>query len=130
MPRLSLELRRLIVTLCQNGSSVKDTCTCISCWLSDGRVIVSHTSLYKLLKKYKKKRTLGDLSRATVVPMLNEEHLVFIDIAIAENDETTSTKLLELLTDKWLTLQVSKPTIKRARKKLGWVETRPNYCQL
>lgn len=126
MPRLSLELRRLVVTLRQNGSSVED----ISRRLSDGGVTVSRTSLYKLLKKYKEKGTLGDLRRATKVPKLNEEHLLFIDNAMAENDEANSTKLLELLTEKWPTLQVSKPTIKRARKKLGWVATRPKYCQL
>uniref|UniRef100_A0A1X7TJK7 Paired domain-containing protein n=1 Tax=Amphimedon queenslandica TaxID=400682 RepID=A0A1X7TJK7_AMPQE len=126
MPRLFLELRRLVVTLRQNGSSVED----ISRRLLDAGVTVSRTSLYKLLKKYKEKGTVGDLWRATVVPKLNEEHLVFIDNAMTENDKANSTKLLELLTEKWLTLKLSKPTIKRGRKKLGWVATRPKYCQL
>ena len=47
MLRLSVELRRLVVTLHQNGDSVAD----ILNQLRDGRVTVSYTALYKEIQR-------------------------------------------------------------------------------
>ena len=41
---------------------------------------------------------------------------------MAENDE--------LLHEKWPNLDVSISTTKRVRQNIGWVSTRPKYCQL
>ena len=62
---------------------------------------------------------------------LGEEHLVFIDEQMAQNDELTARHLRDILEDRWPDLhRVSLSTIKRARRQLGWVATRPKYCQL
>ena len=52
-----------------------------------------------------------------------------IEEAYNGNDELTLTGL-KRLSERWPDLQVSIPTIKRIRKEMGWVCTRPHYCQL
>ena len=61
----------------------------------------------------------------------NSRQEKFIDDCLAENDELTAYQLKELLCKKWPGLKtISIPTIKRARRRLGWVATTPRYCQL
>ena len=63
--------------------------------------------------------------------ILQPEHLWFLDEALAENDELTARKLREMLEERWPEIKVSLSTIKRVRKHdLGWIRTRPKYCQL
>ena len=62
---------------------------------------------------------------------LTRVHERFIDKALRENDELTAHKLKEMLISRWPELKaVSVANIKRCRKRLGWVVTRPRYCQL
>ena len=49
---------------------------------------------------------------------------------MTENDELTARKTRQLLEERWPDTNVSINTIKRARKHLGWVATRPKYSQL
>ena len=49
---------------------------------------------------------------------------------MAKNDELTGRQMRELLHEKWPNLDVSISTIKQARQSIGWVSTRPKYCQL
>jgi len=46
------------------------------------------------------------------------------------NDEVTSTVMKRLLLEKWPDLRISISAIKGVRRNLGWVCTRPHYCQL
>ena len=55
---------------------------------------------------------------------------VMVNEALSDNDELTARQARNLLTEKWPSLRVSLPTIKRIRKELGWVCTKPHYCQL
>ena len=63
-------------------------------------------------------------------PRVNNEIMVFLNQVMAEDDELTARRARCLLAEKWPTFQVSLPTLKRVRKNLGWVCTRPHYCQL
>ena len=54
----------------------------------------------------------------------------FMEQELRKNDELTSTGIKALLLERWPDLRVSIPTIKRVRKEMGWVCTRPHYCQL
>lgn len=65
-----------------------------------------------------------------MTPRLEQEHYRFIDEAMASNDKLTARKLREKLEDRWPGIAVSLSTVKRARRYLGWVATRPKYCQL
>ena len=83
--------------------------------------------LYKLLKREKE---TGSIPRKFRAKILQKEHYLFIDEVMAANDETTARQMKCLLEDKWPGLSVSLNVVKRARKDLGWVATRPKYCQL
>ena len=56
--------------------------------------------------------------------------MVFLNQVMAEDDELTARRACCLLAERWPTFQVSLPTLKRVCKNLGWVCTRPHYCQL
>ena len=58
------------------------------------------------------------------------EMLIEMDTELHHNDELTARQLQGILKEKHPTLNVSLPMIKHARKLLGWVCTRPHYCQL
>ena len=61
---------------------------------------------------------------------LSNTMLWFINLQLQENDELTSRQLQSSLKEKYPLFNVSLPTIRHARKKLGWVCTKPHYCQL
>lgn len=93
---------------------------------------ISLVALYNLLKKYEEMGKLIDLPRRTRPRKLNDVMRAFLNQALSENDELiiTARQARNLLTQQWPNLQVSLPTIKRIRKNIGWVCTRPHYCQL
>ena len=62
--------------------------------------------------------------------IFSEEQIQFIDEVMVENDELTARQFHTLLDTRWPHLMVSLSTIKRAKRKLGWVASRPKYCQL
>ena len=127
MPRISVETRRRIVAIKSSGYSV----TQIQQRLADEDIRVSKVTIYKLLKKYEECRTVLDKPRRASLPRkLNADHVKFIDDSMAANDEITARQMRILLLEKWPSLQISLNTIKRTRKHLGWVATRPKYCQL
>ena len=49
---------------------------------------------------------------------------------MSKDDELSSRRMKTLLREKWPDVHVSIPTIKRTRKDMGWVCTKPHYCQL
>ena len=54
----------------------------------------------------------------------------FIDTELQANNEVTAEQLQRSWKEKFPDVNVSLSTIKRARKKMGLVFTRPHYCQL
>jgi len=54
----------------------------------------------------------------------------FIEEELQKNDELTSTNIKRLLLERWPDVEVSTSTIKCVRWQMGWVCTRPHYCQL
>ena len=126
MPRLDIDTRRRVVFLKSAGYSVSQ----IKKRLQEENILVSSQALFNLLKKFKDTGKLIDLLRRTRPRKLSREMMVFLNEALSENDELTARQAHSLLVAKWPTVQVSLPTIKRVRQKIGWVCTRPHYCQL
>ena len=128
MPRLDVSTRKRVVVLRQNGHSVAE----IRARLIEEGNLVSLVSIYKLLKKYECTGGVVDRKRKpSVRKILQSEHLHFIDEAMADDDELTARKLRDMLEQRWPGLKVSISSIKRVRKHdLGWICTRPKYCQL
>lgn len=54
----------------------------------------------------------------------------FINQKLEEDDELTASRLKNMLLERWPELRATLDTIKRWRRKIGWVCTRPHYCQL
>ena len=126
MPRLDIETRRRVIFLSRSGYSVSQ----IKKRLKQENINISLAALYNLLKKYNETGKLIDLPRRTRPIKLNNVMRAFINQALSENDELTTRQARNLLTQQWPTLQVSLPTIKQIRQKIGWVCTKPHYCQL
>ena len=61
---------------------------------------------------------------------IKEEMQKLIEEELNKNDELTSSSIQTLLSSRSPDLQVSITTIKRTRKEMEWVYTRPHYCQL
>ena len=87
-------------------------------------------AIFKLLRKYRHHSIVKDLARACPPKMLSADRGLFIDDALADNDELTARNLHNVLQDRWPEISVSLSTIKRTWKDLGWVATRPRYCQM
>ena len=126
MPRLDIDTRRRVVTLRQAGHSVTD----IRKRLKEENIIISLQALFNLLRKHRETMKLMDLPRRARPRKLSNEMMVFLNQEMVEDDELTSRRARGLLVERWPTIQVSLPTIRRVRKNLGWVCTRPHYCQL
>ena len=74
--------------------------------LQEAHTIVSRVALYKLLKKYKERGSVGDRARWPRPMKLEHEQLLFIDNAMAQNDELLSRQLRQLLEEQWQGLRV------------------------
>ena len=126
MVHLDVSIRRRIILLKEAGHSVVDIRKC----LSEENISISLQALYNLVKKYNETGKLLDLPRRTRPRKLTGEMMAMLNQGLSEDDELTARRARSLLLEKWSNLKVSLPTIKRIRKELGWVCTRPHYCQL
>ena len=126
MPRLSLQARRRVITLFSKGSSVRS----IQKRLEEENIIVSRQTLYRLIRKFRTCAKIVDLPRMKRPRKLTSEMTEIIDNELQQNDELTAQKLMDNLKERFPDLDVSIPTIKRARKQKGWVCTRPHYCRI
>ena len=126
MPRLSLDARRRVVTFFEKGMCVKD----ILKRLEEENVLVTRQTLYRLIRKFETRGMIADLPRRKRSRKITSEMLEIIDSELQQNDELTSQQLRSHLQERFPSLNVSLPTIKRARKAKGWICTRPHYCQV
>ena len=126
MGRLSIETRQRVVLLWKSGMKIKD----IHRRLREENTVTSETSLYLLIAKYAKCGKVSNIKRSSRPSILGNEHYKFIDNAMEEDDELTAYKLHCKLKKHYPDLNLSISTVRRARKVLGWVSTKPRYCQL
>jgi len=126
MPRIDIDTRRRVIVLKQSGYSISQ----IRKRLKEENIVISCQALFNLVKKYKETGKLIDLYRRKRPRKLTNEMRAFLSQTLTRDDEVTARRARHLLLEKWPTLDVSLPTIKRNRKELGWVCTRPHYCQL
>ena len=125
MPRFSIEARRRIVSLYSCGYFVPT----IVQRLEQEKVAVSKRAVYNLVKKFRLNCVVKDLPRRKKARILTDDMKMFIEEELQKNNELTSTAIKASLIRKWLDLRVSAATIKRVRREMGWVCTRPHYCQ-
>ena len=126
MTRLDISTRRRVILLYQSGYSISK----IRKRLSEENVSISSQALFNLVRKHRETGKLIDLPRRARPRKLSQEMVAVLEEAWCDNDELTARQARSLLMEKWPNLRVSIPTIKRIRKQMGWVATRPHYCQL
>jgi len=126
MPKLSIEARYRVIALHSRGYCVQD----ISRRLREENIVVSQRVLYYLLKKYRDRNIVKDLPRRKKAPKITEEIKIAIEESLQNDDEITSRGIKNLIAARWPDVAVSISTIKRVRRLMGWVCTRPHYCQL
>ena len=83
-----------------------------------------------MIKKFQQTNQYTDLYRRKREKKITKEMATVMNSELEENDEATARQLRNTLTEKYPALKVSLSTIKHQRKLLGWVSTRPHYCQL
>ena len=126
MGRLSVESRNTVIALDLKGFCVIEICE----RLREENIRVSRQALHNLILKFWNNRTVADLPRRRMQSKITEEMRSVMEEALTNSDEITARGLKNSLVARWPDLQVSTPTIKRVRNKMGWVCTRPHYCQL
>lgn len=82
------------------------------------------------MAKFREKGAIVDLPRRSRHRKITESMKTLIEEEMNKNDELTARGIRSLLLQRWPEMQVSLPTIKRVRQEMGWVCTRPHYCQL
>lgn len=126
MPRISYHIRKSVVALRKAGYSI----VAIHKRLAEEGVSVSLRSLQKLYKKFSEHGCLLDLPRRKRSKKLTPEMEEMIDEEMRKNDELTAQQLRTKLKEKFPSLQLSLSTVKVARRRRGWVCTKPHYCQI
>lgn len=128
MGRLSFYARTRLVNLMERKPYLRIADLKRQLEAEDG-VIVSRQSLSRFLKKYKETGLIQDLPRAGRNPILKLDHCDFIDTKMEVNNELSAIELRDLLR-KEFDIQVSRRTVQRMRRKLGWKFQKTHYCQL
>ena len=126
MPRLCLNARRKVIVLHSAGSPVAAIKTC----LNEENIFVTRRSLDRLIKKFWETKKYTDLHRRKREKKITQEMADVMNNELERNDEITAMQVRDILFQKYPGLEVSLSTIKRQRQQLGWVSTRPHYCQL
>jgi len=108
MARISLEIRSRVINLHRSSFKLKD----IQLNLKEEDICISNKSLFLLLKKYRIHGVVSDLPRLAKRRKLSLQHLKFIDEAITEDDEISTSDLHGLLQEAGLNVSLS--TVQRA----------------
>ena len=127
MPRMDMYTRRRVVHLRSLGYSIAE----IRKRFSNDNISISAQALFNLIKKHHETGKLLDFTHRARPRKLSQEMMEMLNEAMSSNDELTARQACDLLTERWPGIRVSLQTIKRVRRKeLGWVCTKPHYCQL
>ena len=89
---------------------------------------VSKKAVWATIKKYKEHGTISRLPGSGRPFKLTRAMLDIIEAQMELDDETTATQLVRILEERGY--KVSKSTIERARRILGWTFHGSRYCQL
>ena len=87
-------------------------------------------SLQHLCHKFQNFHTVHDLTKTTKSRLLTKEMMNTIEQSLKSDDEMTARKLRTKLAEEFSNLPNVSATIKLCQKEIGWICTRPHYCQL
>ena len=122
--RITADTKFRIVSMHTKGFKVKSIMETLH---ADG-IAITRQYISRIIKRFKQKGSIADKENKGRITRLKLGHLDFIDNSYKANDELTANDLQKLLIDNFK-INLSIPSIKRIRKKLGWKQTGPRYCQ-
>jgi transposase len=93
----------------------------------EGKIIPKKTD-WSVVRKYKEHGMLSRLPGSGRQPKVTEEVLALVESKMQSDDETTAVNLVAHLKDNGFSL--SKTSVVRARRLLGWTYRGSSYCQL
>lgn len=120
----SLYLRERIVRLSQQRHKATHIVTIL---FQEG-FEVSVRAVYYVLKRYKQTGSFFDRPRSGRPRIISEAVRTRIEDWLKDNDELTTTELMQKLRD--LDHRASRATVGRLRQSLGWTAKATRYCQL
>ena len=91
-------------------------------------IVVPKKAVWETIQKYKTHGTITHLPGSGQPFRLTSEVLKIIEDQMKADDETTAMQLLKIIEDQGH--KVSRTTIIRARKTLGWTFHGSRYCQM
>ena len=93
MGRLSIECRNRVIALFYKGLSVIE----IRKRLREENIRISRQALHSLILKFRNHRTIADLPRRRMQPIITEEMRSVMEEALTNDDEITARGLKNLL---------------------------------
>ena len=98
--------------------------------LEEKNIFITHPSVYQLMWKFWSTGKIKNFPWRKQPLKLTDELFQVINSELTKNDEINSWQLQSSLKGRYPSLNVSLQTIRHVHKKLGWVSTKPYYCQL
>ena len=127
MPRLTPSLKMKVIRLHKKG---KRNYEILGILKEQDQFTISRRHLAVFIKKYNQTGFLiSPRSKPHQSIHDKPEILDFIDRKLEGNNETPAPDLVRMLAQE-LTIDISESTVKRLRRKLGWLSTGSKYCQL
>ena len=126
MGKLSFYARKRIVNLHLLGINISQIVRKLT---EEDGIIASRPAVSLSLSRFKRTGSLYDRARKGRNPKLVTRHFDVIDEEMKKNDELSSVDLQRILLAR-CNITVSARTIRRVRRKLGWMRSGTKYCQL
>ena len=127
MPPLNIQLKLKVIGLHREGLR---QCDILRVLQSENSFKIGRRHLAKFIQDYE---ATGELRKANLKqrrPTKQTEGMFqFIDLAMERNDETTATDVAKMIREEFGE-EISETTIRRTRRKLGWLSTGTKCCQL
>lgn len=116
------KLRILVHFMARNGPSK------IQQLLQDEEIIISRVSIWKFLSRFKRTGTIARKEGSGRPTKITPQLMKIVEQQMSDDDETTALQLCKILNDKGVA--ISRRTILRCHKTLGWTFRGSAYCQL
>ena len=96
--------------------------------LQDEEIIISRVSIWKFLSRFKRTGTIARKEGSGRPTKITPQLMKIVEQQMSDDDETTALQLCKILNDKGVA--ISRRTILRCHKTLGWTFRGSAYCQL
>ena len=126
MPKLSIENRNFVIHQRQDGHGYG---TIRKLLQQEKRLTVTKRTIRKLCDKFAATGSVTDKKRVYPCTFGSQEHLEFLNQAVEDEPSATAKELAAKVFDQY-NIRVCKTRINDLRRKLGYTNSTPRYCQM